>query len=100
MNIYIFQEEAETTKPPATINLLMKQYITIPLYRNSKWKTNVLSKRKLVDGPTYRYLFVYIYLENDKNIAWGSESIYFEVVSHTYYKQFTEFVICVYKDTK
>ena len=40
-------------------------------------------KRKLVDGSTYRYLFVYIYIENDKNqLAWGSESIYFEVVSH------------------
>lgn len=24
-------------------------------------------KRKLVDGPTYRYLFVYIYIDNDKN---------------------------------
>lgn len=55
-------------KPSATVKPVeVKQCITkCPQYRN-KWKTYVLSKKKLADDPTYRYLFVYIYTENGKN---------------------------------
>lgn len=56
-------------KPPATVNPVeVKQCITKYHYIGIlSEKQMFYPKRKLVDGPTYRYLFVYIYIDNDKN---------------------------------
>lgn len=47
-------------KPSAAVKPVeVKQCITkFTQYKNYKWKTNALSKKKLVGGPKYSYMYV------------------------------------------